>query len=358
MSGIASWARKYWLEAAWVAFAAVNIVAILFVPDFETVPFHFVWVSFTLLYGLRVWGMSTTFAALGGVCVFTGIAMGWVVTRGPQGPDELTEVPLMAAMFLAMVWHARRRQVALDELRRSAERERAFLRDASHQLKTPLAIARGYADLVREASAKEIRADVDTLVGELDRLKRIADGLILLASPGQQRALPTDWVELEELVNGIAARWSRTVMRNWRVDASGDVAVLVDRKRLDDVLDAILDNAVKATSAGDTIAIEGHAEDGIARIDVSDTGCGIARDSLPRIFDRFWTRWPESTGSRGTGLGLPVSRAIVEAHGGTITVTSDRGTGTTMSIRLPAVGGGMARETNGFRPASGAQIYA
>ena len=75
--GIASWARKYWLEAAWVAFAAVNIVAILFVPDFETVPFHFVWVSFTLLYGLRVWGMSTTFAALGGVCVFTGIAMGW-----------------------------------------------------------------------------------------------------------------------------------------------------------------------------------------------------------------------------------------------------------------------------------------
>ena len=150
MSDIASWARRYWLEMAWVVFAAFNIVAILIVPDFETVPFHFIWVSFTLLYGLKVWGLSRTSLALGSVCVATGIAMGWVVTRGPQGPDELTEVPLMAAMFLAMVWHARRRQVALDEVRESAERERAFLRDASHQLKTPLAIARGYADLLRE----------------------------------------------------------------------------------------------------------------------------------------------------------------------------------------------------------------
>jgi two-component system, OmpR family, sensor kinase len=334
---------------AWVVFAAANLIAILIVPEFETVPFHFIWISFTLIYGLRIWGLSKTFAALAAVCVTTGIAMGWVVTRGPQGADELTEVPLMAAVFLAMVWHAERRQAALEEVRRSAERERAFLRDASHQLKTPLAIARGYADLVREASTADVRADLDGLVGELDRLKRVADGLILLASPGQQRVLPTDWVELEELVNGVAARWSRTVNRTWCVDARAELDILVDRKRLDDAFDAILDNAVKATKDGDTIAIVARADESVALIEVSDRGCGIAHDSMPRIFDRFWSRWPESTGSRGTGLGLVIARAIVEAHGGTIAVTSEPGLGTTVSVRLPALE--QARATNGSREA-------
>jgi signal transduction histidine kinase len=260
-------------------------------------------------------------------------------------------------MFLAMVWHAQRRQVALREVRRSADRERAFLRDASHQLKTPLAIARGYADIVRESSPPEVRADVDVLTGELERLGRVAEGLILLASPDEQRALPTDWVELEELVNGLAKRWSRSVLRNWRVEVSAELVVLADRRRLDDALDAILDNAVKATRESDTISIVGRAEGELAVIEVSDSGCGIASEFLPKIFNRFWSRWPEPTGSRGTGLGLSIARAIVEAHDGTIIVSSNEGRGTTSSVRLPAIAHAR-RPANGSRRALSEVTYA
>jgi signal transduction histidine kinase len=335
MSGIRSWAHSHWLELSWLAFAAINLVGILVVPEFETVPFHFVWVSFTLLYGLRVWGVSTTLAALGGVCIATGITLGWVVTQGPQGPDELTEVPLMGAMFLAMVWHAQRRQTALEEVRKAAVRERAFLRDASHQLKTPLSIARGYADLVREASSPEVHADIDTLVGELHRLGGIAERLILLASPEGQRVLPTDWVDLDELIERIAARWT-AIPRRWRIDANSQQTLLADRNRLEDALEAIVDNAVKATDDDGEISIVAREDGDSAVVEISDNGCGIDPASLPMIFDRFWSRWPKETHATGSGLGLPIARVILEAHGGSISVDSSHADGTRVVVRLPS----------------------
>jgi two-component system OmpR family sensor kinase len=336
MSVIASFARKYWLESLWVAFAGANLLAILVLPEFETVPFHFIWVSFTLLYGLRVWGIGTTFAALGAVCLSTAVTLGWVVTQGPQGPDELTEVPLMGAMFLAMVWHARRRQAALEAVSKAAERERAFVRDASHQLKTPLAIARGYAQLIRESGASpDLHADIEVLVLELNRLGRIAESLLLLASSEQLAALHKEWIDFEELIVAVAQRWSSAAPRSWRVDVRAEGVVFGDRKGLDSALDTIVDNAVKATSAGDSITIVGRGEGPTAVIEVADGGCGIDPESLAKIFDRFWSYWPEFTGSSGTGLGLAIAKAIVQAHDGQITVDTEVGLGTTFSVRLP-----------------------
>src|SRR5690348_6635633 len=100
MSATASWARRYWPELLWAVFATVNFVVLFELVEFETVPFHFVWVSLTLLYGFRVWGLTATLLTLGMVCVASTVTMGYVVTHGPQGIDELTEVPLMSAMFL------------------------------------------------------------------------------------------------------------------------------------------------------------------------------------------------------------------------------------------------------------------
>src|ERR1700754_4767695 len=115
MSVIGLWPRRHWPELAWALFAAVNFGALVSVENFETVPFHFVWVSLTLLYGFRVWNGGATLLVLALVTVASFVTLGLVVTHGPQGVDELTEVPLMGAMFLAMVWHARRRQSALEE---------------------------------------------------------------------------------------------------------------------------------------------------------------------------------------------------------------------------------------------------
>ena len=148
------------------------------IREWETVPFHYVWVSLTLVYGFRVWRIRTTLLTLGAVCVASMLTYGWVVIHGPQGVDELTEIPLMAAMFLAMVWHARRRQFALEEVRRASDREHDFVRDASHQLKTPIAVARGTADLIRRSGGEHFEQDMADLVEEIDRIGRIAEGLL------------------------------------------------------------------------------------------------------------------------------------------------------------------------------------
>ena len=112
------------LETAWAAFAAVNLAIMFVLPEWETVPFHFIWISLTILYGVRVWDVRKTVVILSLVVGGTGAVMVRNVIKVDAHADEVTEVPLMAAVFLAMVWHARRRELAVREVRRLANRER------------------------------------------------------------------------------------------------------------------------------------------------------------------------------------------------------------------------------------------
>ncbi len=108
--------RRKGVEVAWFAFAAANLVAMALVPSWETIPFHFIWISLTLLYGFRVWEPKPTGIVLGLVILATGSLILSDAFSGEQLWGELFEVPLMATMFLAMVWHARRRQDAVRTL--------------------------------------------------------------------------------------------------------------------------------------------------------------------------------------------------------------------------------------------------
>jgi signal transduction histidine kinase len=145
-----SWPSQLaWVDAAWVAFSLVNLASIIIFAHWETIPFHFIWISLTLLYGFRVWAIRPTLWVLGMVVATTFAAIGWDVWRGAQSVDELNEVPLMAAMFWLMVWHARRRLAAdherdmvSDENARLLTTQRRFLQDASHQLRNSLTAAR------------------------------------------------------------------------------------------------------------------------------------------------------------------------------------------------------------------------
>src|SRR3989441_10038500 len=143
--------RRRWPEVAWAAFAIANFVAMSVWPAWETIPFHFVWISLTLLYGFRVWRRAATYLTLLAVVAVTGSLILQDAFSGDQLWGELFEVPLMSAMFLAMVWHARRRQEALGIVERQAtqrasllERQERFLRAASHDVRTPVTIARGH----------------------------------------------------------------------------------------------------------------------------------------------------------------------------------------------------------------------
>jgi hypothetical protein len=105
--------RRYGVELAWAVFAAANVAVMIAWPSWETIPFHFVWISLTIVYGFRVWTPPTTGLVLGAVILTTGASIFADAFAGIQLWGELFEVPLMSAMFLAMVWHARRRQAAM-----------------------------------------------------------------------------------------------------------------------------------------------------------------------------------------------------------------------------------------------------
>jgi signal transduction histidine kinase len=322
------------IATAWAAFAVANVGAMLLWPDWETIPFHFIWVSLTLLYGFRVWSPRPTSLVLILVVGVTGALILHDVEAGTQGWGELFEVPLMSAMFLAMVWHARRRQHAMDELAALAERQEQFLHDASHELRTPITIARGHLDVLRAegGDAHELAVAQD----ELRRMASIVERLLLLAKADQPSSLVPEELEVEQFLEDVFLRWSEIgPPRIWLLGPVAAGTVVADGDAVRIALDALIENAVDHTPSDGTIELGAHPQDGFAVLEVRDDGHGIPPEALTRIFERFARADPARTRTAGgVGLGLSIVDATVKAHGGKCTVRSDE-TGTVFSLYLP-----------------------
>jgi signal transduction histidine kinase len=351
--------RERRIDLAWVLFSIANLAAMVLLPDWETVPFHFIWVSLTLLYGFRVWRVRPTIGVLAVVMVTTAATIGLDVARGAQPIDEITEVPLMAAMFVAMVWHARRRLVAMEETERVSmenlrllERERRFVQDASHELRTPITVALGYAEAIQRGAADpEIVDDAAVITDELSRLRRLADRLLLLAGSEDPAFLHRRPVDLEALVVDATRRWT-TTSRRWRLGTTEEAFVMADEDRLSLAVDALIENAVHHTKPDDAIELSVRRRGRRAELWIADTGSGIPADALARLFDRFARADPgRSRETGGFGLGLAIVKAIVQAHGGTVGVESREGEGSTFTISLPAVARASAPPMRSVAPA-------
>ena len=331
MAGIGS-LRRNWVELAWLAFAVANLVAMGLVPSWETIPFHFIWISLTLVYGFRVWSPGTTGVVLSLVIAATGALILSDAFNGEQLWGELFEVPLMSAMFLAMVWHARRRQDAVRELQEeAAERagllaqQKRFLHDVSHELRTPVTIARGHLELLQRVNGSGGQ-EVEIALDELGRIENILERLLLLAKSNQPDFVVPAEIDVEPFLEDIFVRWSEVVPRAWRLGELEPGTLLADPEALRIALDALLENAVKHTEPADAICLSSRAEGCDLVIGVEDEGAGIPPDALERIFDRFARA--DSARSRaqgGAGLGLSIVDAIVRAHGGSCAAANDGG---------------------------------
>jgi two-component system, OmpR family, sensor kinase len=236
-----------------------------------------------------------------------------------------------------MVWHLRRRQDAVDAMRRVAEREREFMRDAAHTLRTPLTVAHGHAEFVLDGAEPGTQGheDATILLDELRRLARISDQLLLLATAEREDALLLAPVALHRMAADVARRFAHSTGRPVTVSAPEPVTVLADEQRLRHALDALVENALHATAEGGAVTIDARVQDGRAVLEVSDTGVGIEAADRARIFERF-ARGADAERRPGTGLGLPIVKAIAEAHGGTVAVESEPGAGTSFALTLGA----------------------
>jgi signal transduction histidine kinase len=335
-----------WVDVAWGAFSIANLVAIVVFSRWETVPFHFIWISLTLLYGFRVWSIRPTVWVLAAVMATTFAAIGWDVYHGAEPVDELNEVPLMAAMFGMMVWHAQRRLTAYKvSARISAENarllatQRRFLQDASHQLRTPITIALGHAELLASELAGSGRAeerDIGVVVGELVRLRRLSERLLMIAAAEDPDFLRPEPVALDRFTMDVLRKWMPTAERRWQLGRLDEVVVDADRERLGLAVDALLENAIRHTRDGDVIQLSVlAAEDwSAARMIIADTGPGIPLSERDHIFDRFRSGSELGDGRR-TGLGLALVRAVARAHGGEALVHSAPGHGSEFELVLP-----------------------
>ena len=333
----------YWPDIAWAVFSLVNLAVMIAVPNWETIPFHFIWVSLTLLYGFRVWSLGRTTLVLAIVMASTVAPIAADAASGSQPAGELAEVPLMAAMFLAMVWHARRRVAALEEVERVSEtnarlleRERRFLQDASHALRTPITVALGHAELIaRAAGDPAIAEDARVVVDEMGRMRAVAERLLLLASAEQPTFLSRRPVAPVTLVDAAMRRWA-PIPRRWTVVEQMVPAIEADGDRLASALDALIENAVSHTPEGGGIELRLLQEPGAVRIAVADEGTGIAPEDLEHIFGRFArTDAGRERNRGGVGLGLNIAKTIAEAHGGSLRVTSTPGRGSLFELVLP-----------------------
>jgi signal transduction histidine kinase len=249
----------------------------------------------------------------------------------PHGPREVQELTRSFNEMAARV-------------QASQKSQRDFVANVSHELKTPLTSVQGFAQAILDGAADtpEARRQAAAVIyDEAGRMHRLVLDLLDLARLDAGTAdLQRSPVDMAALLRNLAEKitpQARSANVEIRVEAAPLPAITGDGDRLSQVFTNLVDNALKYTPAGGRITLTASAAGSGVRVDVADTGSGIPPEAVPHLFDRFYQVDPARQGGRkhGAGLGLTIAREIVQAHGGTISVRSTPGQGSTFSVNLP-----------------------
>jgi len=340
------------LVVGWTVWAVGCVTVMLVLPGGgETIPYHLGWAGFVLAFGLGAWSRWQLVTALAWYTLATGAVLEHSWLLGFIGWDETTEIPLMFLFAMLMVWHVRRRQAALAEVARLAERDAQASRDrerlmqlTSHELRTPLTIARGYIELLQTRAVElENQQDLSVAADELERLSRVSDRLIRMI---QLQEDPTsEIVDIDEVMAQAVERWRVVADRQWILDVGAGRA-LGSPERLRTGLDTLVENAIRYTSEGDTIRLAGSRRHEQVFVGVFDSGVGFSDQQILAI-NAGEESSPASTTAgtvagldaeeslRGTGLGLSIVRALANARGGTLHASHAPEGGAAMVISFP-----------------------
>jgi two-component system sensor histidine kinase BaeS len=273
--------------------------------------------------------MGCAFAALIVLASIGASALVSLLGRSPQQRVlPLSAVALALIAVLAMAFRRALRPVA----RAFAEQDRLrrqLMADVAHELRTPLSILQGRIEGLLDGVYPRDETHLAELLDETRHLARLVEDLGTLAhAEAGALELRKETVDLGDLIRDVAAALPRPIA----VELPADLPALeADPLRIRQVLLNLLANAMRHTPAEGDIAVEVQAQPQRMLIRVRDTGSGIAPEDLPHLFERF----QKGSDSRGSGLGLPIARKLVLAHGGEIEVESVVGRGTEVTVSLP-----------------------
>jgi len=235
----------------------------------------------------------------------------------------------------------------LSRLHGALARQRSFVADASHELRTPFAVLQGELELAGRPgrSREELAAAVANAADEAARLTRITDDLLLLASSDEERlTLRPERTEVRALLTRaaeVAGSRAAAAGVSYRVDAPPGLQARIDPGRIRQAVDNLIDNALRFAPAGTQIVIRARIAGPDLVIEVRDAGPGFPADFLPHAFERF--RRPDSGRARsdgGAGLGLAIVHAIALAHGGRAAIHNDSDGGAVVRLELPVTAEG------------------
>ena len=244
---------------------------------------------------------------------------------------------------------ARAFNVMLDEEQAAEEHLRRFIADASHELRTPVTVIQGVAELWREGALVGDGAINDALrrVGkESARMAALVEDLLLLARLDEGRPLVNEPVDLSQLARDVLAELSPMYPSHRTFDEIGDaVTTIGDGVRLHQVLSNLLSNAYVHTPSGTPVRLRVRRDGEQSVIELEDDGPGMDADDGPRAFERFWRGSPARSGP-GSGLGLAIVTSIVAAHQGSVELTTAPGRGTKVRVILPRLAAQARSSTN------------
>lgn len=255
----------------------------------------------------------------------------------------LVLVPIgLGALALAGVGGVFMAGRAMRPVQEAFQRQRAFIADASHELKTPLTLIRADAEVhLRGLSDPNGRDLIEDLLGETERMDAVLSDLLLLARlDAGKLAVSREPFDLSVVVRDVVERFSsRAVAGGHRIEAplASEIPVLGDADRVAQILVALLDNALRFTPSGGRIVIGADRRDGQVLLTVADSGPGLGPEHVGRVFDRFFrVETARSRDHGGTGLGLAIARDLARAQGGDLTAAAAPAGGAVFQLALLA----------------------
>jgi signal transduction histidine kinase len=246
-----------------------------------------------------------------------------------------------AGLAYAMVHVVNELRGIAEKLAEANKAKTDFIADVSHELRTPLTVLRGNAQVGLALGSDPDHAQLlEEIVAESKQMSRMVEDLLFLArSDSAAPPLESETLAVAPFLRELAGRaevLAREQGTELESELEGEGFVKIDRQRIEQAVLILVDNAAKYGRRGGTVTLSSFVRSGGLHISVEDRGPGIPREELPRIFERFYRL--DKARSRqlgGTGLGLPIAKTTIEAHGGRIEAVSRLGEGTKVSLSLP-----------------------